>query len=42
VQKNIQMIPGMLATAQIKTGEKTIMQYLLKPLNRAKEAFRER
>ena len=41
-QKNIQMIPGMLATAQIKTGEKTIMQYLLKPLNRAKEAFRER
>lgn len=41
-QKNLQIIPGMTATAQIKTGDKTIMQYLMKPLSKAKEAFRER
>lgn len=41
-QKNMQIIPGMTATAQIKTGDKTIMQYMMKPLSKAKEAFRER
>ncbi len=41
-QKNMQIIPGMTATTQIKTGDKTIMQYMLKPLSKAKEAFRER
>lgn len=41
-QKSMVIIPGMTATAQIKTGEKTIMEYLLKPLKKAKEAFRER
>jgi adhesin transport system membrane fusion protein len=41
-QKNMQIIPGMTATTQIKTGDKTIMQYLMKPLSKAKEAFRER
>lgn len=41
-QKSMQIIPGMTAVAQIKTGEKTIMHYLLKPLTKAKEAFRER
>jgi multidrug efflux pump subunit AcrA (membrane-fusion protein) len=41
-QKNMQIIPGMTATTQIKTGEKTILMYLLKPLTKAKEAFRER
>lgn len=34
--------PGMVATVDIKTGEKTIMDYLIKPFNRAKEALRER
>jgi adhesin transport system membrane fusion protein len=41
-QKTMEIIPGMTATAQIKTGDKTIMMYLLKPLTKAKEAFRER
>jgi adhesin transport system membrane fusion protein len=40
--KKMSIIPGMTATAQIKTGDKTIMQYLMKPLMKAKEAFRER
>jgi adhesin transport system membrane fusion protein len=41
-QREMKIIPGMTATAQIKTGNKTIMQYMLKPLSKAKEAFRER
>ncbi len=32
----------MIATVDIKTGSKTILDYLLKPLNKAKEALRER
>jgi len=34
--------PGMVATVDIHTGNKTVLQYLLKPLNRAQEALRER
>ena len=41
-QKKMVIIPGMTATAQIKTGAKTIMQYIMKPMSKAKEAFRER
>jgi adhesin transport system membrane fusion protein len=41
-QKDMQIIPGMQATTQIKTGNKTVMQYLMKPVSKAKEAFRER
>jgi adhesin transport system membrane fusion protein len=41
-QKSMVIIPGMTATAQIKTGAKTVMQYLIKPIYKAKEAFRER
>lgn len=36
------IVPGMIATVDIKTGEKTIVDYLIKPFNRAKEALRER
>lgn len=36
------IVPGMIATVDIKTGQKTIMDYLIKPLNRAREALRER
>jgi membrane fusion protein, adhesin transport system len=34
--------PGMIATVDIHTGSKTVFQYLIKPLNRAQEALRER
>lgn len=34
--------PGMVASVDIKTGEKTVFDYLMKPFNRAKEALRER
>ena len=36
------VFPGMIAAVDIKTGSKTILDYLLKPLNKAKEALRER
>lgn len=40
--KDLPIIPGMIATVEIRTGEKTILDYLLKPVLKAKEAFRER
>lgn len=36
------ILPGMVATAEIRTGSNTVLNYLLKPLNRAGEALRER
>ncbi len=40
--KEYPIIPGMIATAEVRTGEKTILSYLLKPVLKAREAFRER
>ena len=40
--KNLQIIPGMTATVDIRTGEKTVLNYLLKPMLKVSEAFRER
>ncbi|MGF2685308.1 HlyD family efflux transporter periplasmic adaptor subunit [Marinobacter sp. DUT-3] len=36
------IVPGMISTVDIRTGEKTVWQYLVKPFNRAQEALRER
>lgn len=40
--KSFAITPGMVATVDIRTGSKTIVEYLLKPFNKAKEALRER
>lgn len=40
-QHAIEIRPGMRATAELQTGSKTILQYLLKPLYKSREAFRE-
>ncbi|MBN7121042.1 hemolysin secretion protein D [Erwinia billingiae] len=40
--KQLPIIPGMVASVEIRTGEKTILEYLLKPVFKAREAFRER
>ncbi len=40
--KEFAIIPGMTTSNQIKTGKKTILEYLLKPVFKAREAFRER
>lgn len=34
--------PGMVATVDIRTGGKSVLDYLLKPFNKAQEALRER
>lgn len=40
--KKFAIVPGMIANVDIKTGEKTVLDYLIKPFNKAKEALRER
>lgn len=40
-QAAIDIRPGMLATVELHTGEKTVLQYLLKPLTKSSEAMRE-
>ena len=41
-RKDFPIFPGMIATVDIKTGNKSVLDYLLKPLNKAREALRER
>lgn len=40
--KRFPIFPGMITTVDIHTGQKTVLQYLMKPINRAQEALRER
>jgi len=41
-EERFPIVPGMIATVDIHTGAKTVFDYLIKPLNRASEALRER
>jgi adhesin transport system membrane fusion protein len=36
------IVPGMVATVDIRTGKKTIFDYLMKPISQARDALRER
>lgn len=40
--KVLPIIPGMQASVDIKTGQKSVLAYLFKPILRAREALRER
>ncbi|RXV72194.1 HlyD family type I secretion periplasmic adaptor subunit [Burkholderia stabilis] len=40
--RRLPILPGMQATVDVRTGEKTVLDYLLKPIFKAREAFRER
>ena len=40
--KPLTVMPGMTASVEVLTGERTVMQYLLMPLTKSQEAFRER
>ncbi len=40
--KEMPILPGMVVSVDIKTGEKTVFQYLTKPMTRMKQALRER
>jgi membrane fusion protein, adhesin transport system len=36
------VLPGMTGTAEIRTGERSVLRYLLRPMIKSQEAFRER
>ncbi|MBL8286863.1 MAG: HlyD family type I secretion periplasmic adaptor subunit [Rubrivivax sp.] len=38
----LEVLPGMTGTAEIRTGARTVLEYLLRPMLRTQEAFRER
>ena len=40
-QASIAIRPGMQASVELHTGSKTVMQYLMKPLYKSREAFHE-
>ncbi|MBV7407859.1 HlyD family efflux transporter periplasmic adaptor subunit [Maritimibacter sp. DP1N21-5] len=40
-QRRLEIRPGMVADVELHTGSKTILRYLLKPLYKSREAFRE-
>jgi adhesin transport system membrane fusion protein len=40
--KPLQVLPGMSGTADLRTGERSVLSYLLRPLMKSQEAFRER
>lgn len=40
--QQLPIIPGMITTVDVKTGEKTVFQYLIKPITRMKQALQER
>jgi membrane fusion protein, adhesin transport system len=40
-QRRVEMRPGMIAEVELHTGGKTILRYLMKPLYKSREAFRE-
>jgi adhesin transport system membrane fusion protein len=40
-QASLQIRPGMQASVELHTGSKTVLQYLMKPLYKSKQAFRE-
>ncbi|OXU34841.1 HlyD family type I secretion periplasmic adaptor subunit [Enterobacter cloacae] len=41
-KQQFSIFPGMVATVDIKTGNRSVLDYLLKPFNKAREALRER
>ncbi|MEM8578374.1 MAG: HlyD family type I secretion periplasmic adaptor subunit [Pseudomonadota bacterium] len=40
-QRSVEIRPGMQASVELHTGSKTVLQYLMKPLYKSREAFRE-
>lgn len=37
----LQVLPGMVANVEIRTGDRTVLDFILKPMLRSREAFRE-
>jgi len=40
--KTLSVLPGMTASVEIRTGERSVLGFLLRPMLKSKEAFRER
>jgi adhesin transport system membrane fusion protein len=40
--KPLAILPGMTASVEIRTGERTVLQFLLSPMMKSREAFREK
>ncbi|MGS0754790.1 hypothetical protein ACVBEH_08795 [Roseateles sp. GG27B] len=40
--KPLPVIPGMTASVEIRTGERSVLSYLLRPMLKSREALRER
>jgi len=40
--KKLNVVPGMSGSAEIRTGERTVMDFLLRPMLKSQEAFQER
>ena len=40
--KPLQVIPGMTGQVEVRTGERSVLSFLLRPMLRSQEAFRER
>jgi adhesin transport system membrane fusion protein len=39
---SLAIVPGMIATVDVRTGEKTVFDYLMSPMKKARQALRER
>jgi len=40
--KPLPVLPGMTATIEVRTGERSVLSYLLRPMMKSREAMRER
>ena len=40
--KPLSVLPGMSAVADIRTGERSVMSFILRPMMKSREAFQER
>jgi adhesin transport system membrane fusion protein len=41
-ERKFAVLPGMTGTVEIRTGQRSVLGYLLRPMMRSQEAFRER
>ena len=40
--KPLQVLPGMTATVEVRTGDRSVLSFLLRPMMKSREAFKER
>ena len=40
--KTLPLLPGMTGSVEVRIGERSVLNFLLRPMLKSKEAFRER